>query len=543
MDDPINVNPTTTNENKESLPPLSLIDDSHPPPPQQQQQQQQHQQQQQQPLLVELSPPSSSSSLSPNLLSTQQQELNTTTSILNVQNEILSLDLNSQIVNNNNNNNNENLIQISDIDNENTPIINSSPTTSSSIPSSPTSSPSPLKASLNQLQPSSSSSSSSPTTNVNHKRSTSPLNKLNNFFSNNNNKTKISIADIVKLHHKDKPPMIPRDQIVDNSFLDFFNTKHYMKLVNYIFLKVGALDMASLICVNKFAYKTGMNEKMWTILIQQDFDIDANELVQLIKYNGGTRSSYVSLYFKDKHKMPPPSSPNPLVKWFLNPISRIPNLFQRKEFKTLMYGLDNSGKTTMLYKFARGENVPTLHTNGYNVEIVEYKSCDFICWDIGYEQSLIPVWHHYLQDSQAIIFVIDSSDRSRLPLVKEELWKLITDKNVEKILNFKYPSLNNSNNNLNSNNNNSNNNETSSSSTTNTNILTTRQEHQRKVKVLIYSNKIDSRDSISTLDITLSLELHRLPKNICWHVQGCSATSEDGDGLYEGLDWLSSQFD
>ncbi|EGC39641.1 hypothetical protein DICPUDRAFT_147576 [Dictyostelium purpureum] len=284
------------------------------------------------------------------------------------------------------------------------------------------------------------------------------------------------------------------------------------ELVNFIFLQVGALDMPSLIGVNRQCYKIGMNEKLWLYFVEKDFNVDIHEIHQLIRLNGGVRSLYANLYFKRKNSIIKPSSPNPLIKYFLKPISKLPNLFTRREFKTLMYGLDGVGKTTMLYKFARGENVRTLHTNGYNVEVVEYKSCDFICWDIGFEQNpIVPVWHHYLQDTQAIIFIIDSTDRVRIRQVREEFWKLVTDKNVEKIVNnFKPPN----------------------------------QEHY-KVKVLVYLNKLDQSTltPMTTLEITQALSLFNLPNNISWHVQGCSAISEEGDGLYEGLDWLSSQFD
>ena len=38
-----------------------------------------------------------------------------------------------------------------------------------------------------------------------------------------------------------------------------------------------------------------------------------------------------------------------------------------------MLGLDNAGKTTILYKLKLGEVVTTIPTIGFNVETVEYK--------------------------------------------------------------------------------------------------------------------------------------------------------------------------
>eukprot|EP01133_Synstelium_polycarpum_P016152 gene16152-19219_t len=300
--------------------------------------------------------------------------------------------------------------------------------------------------------------------------------------------------------------------VKDRSLINFLDAP--VEIINYIFLNVGAMNMPSLLRVSRFCFRTGMKEGLWTMFVQSDFNIAPSaELAQLVRLNGGARSLYANLFFKRKNMVVRPASPNPLVKYFLRPISKLPGLFSRKEYKILMYGLDGVGKTTMLYKFTRGENVRTLHTNGYNVEVVEYKSADFICWDIGYEQAMVPVWHHYLQDTQAFIFIIDSSDRQRMRKVREELWRMVTDKNVAKIVsNFKQST----------------------------------EQHNNRVKVLIYANKQDKHENqppMSTLDITLALSLFNLPKHIQWHVQGCSATSEEGDGLYEGLDWLSSQLE
>ena len=44
---------------------------------------------------------------------------------------------------------------------------------------------------------------------------------------------------------------------------------------------------------------------------------------------------------------------------------------------------------------------------------------------------------------------------------------------------------------------------------------------------------------MSVSKITDKMRLHTL-RNRRWYIQGCCATS--GDGLYEGLDWLHSNF-
>ncbi|EFA82160.1 ARF/SAR superfamily protein [Heterostelium album PN500] len=345
--------------------------------------------------------------------------------------------------------------------------------------------------------------------------------------------------------------------VVEKKELTFLDTP--IEIINYIFLNVGALNMPSLLRVNKFCFRTGMKEGLWSLFVQNDFGIAVSDLTTMVRLNSGARSLYANLYFKRRNSIVPVRSPNPLIRFFLKPISKLPSLFSRKEYKILMYGLDGVGKTTLLYKFARGEFVRTLPTNGYNVEVVEYKSCDFICWDIGYNTSkpVVPVWHHYIQDTQALIFIIDSTDRTRLSQVREELWRMLTDRNVAKILSFKQNDstdgrvqrvkvliyankIDNANNNNNNNNNSSSNNNNNNNSNSN---LSGNNSVTNTPPLLHTSNNSINTQPMSTLEITLALSLFNLPKHIIWHVQGCSATSEEGDGLYEGLDWLSSQFE
>ena len=57
---------------------------------------------------------------------------------------------------------------------------------------------------------------------------------------------------------------------------------------------------------------------------------------------------------------------------------------------------------------------------GFNVETVEYKNISFTVWDVGGQDKIRPLWRHYFQNTQGLIFVVDSNDRSVLapPLVR-----------------------------------------------------------------------------------------------------------------------------
>ena len=79
----------------------------------------------------------------------------------------------------------------------------------------------------------------------------------------------------------------------------------------------------------------------------------------------------------------------------------------------------------------------TIPTIGFNVETVEYKNLKFPIWDVGGQPNLRPLWKHYSLNTQAVIYVIDSSDESRLTESHDELVKLISEKVTKKNKRFK----------------------------------------------------------------------------------------------------------
>ncbi|XP_078486126.1 ADP-ribosylation factor 2 [Ciona intestinalis] len=166
------------------------------------------------------------------------------------------------------------------------------------------------------------------------------------------------------------------------------------------------------------------------------------------------------------------------------------SLFGKKEMRILMVGLDAAGKTTILYKLKLGEIVTTIPTIGFNVETVEYKNISFTVWDVGGQDKIRPLWRHYFQNTQGLIFVVDSNDRERIVEAKEELTRMVNE------------------------------------------------DELRDAVVLVYANKQDLPNAMSPADVTEKMGLHSL-RNRHWFMQATCATT--GDGLYEGLDWLSNQ--
>ncbi|GAU20988.1 hypothetical protein TSUD_201370 [Trifolium subterraneum] len=103
------------------------------------------------------------------------------------------------------------------------------------------------------------------------------------------------------------------------------------------------------------------------------------------------------------------------------------SLFGNKEARILVLGLDNAGKTTILYRLQMGEVVSTIPTIGFNVETVQYNNIKFQVWDLGGQTSIRPYWRCYFPNTQAIIYVVDSSDTDRLVIAREEFHAILED--------------------------------------------------------------------------------------------------------------------
>eukprot|EP00124_Ichthyophonus_hoferi_P003102 Ihof_evm6s249 gene=Ihof_evmTU6s249 len=107
-------------------------------------------------------------------------------------------------------------------------------------------------------------------------------------------------------------------------------------------------------------------------------------------------------------------------------ISRVfQQLLGKRDMRILMVGLDAAGKTTILYKLKLGEVVTTIPTIGFNVETVEYKNISFTVWDVGGQDKIRPLWRHYFQNTQGLIFVIDSNDSDRMVEARDELQRML----------------------------------------------------------------------------------------------------------------------
>ena len=165
-------------------------------------------------------------------------------------------------------------------------------------------------------------------------------------------------------------------------------------------------------------------------------------------------------------------------------------LFGKKEIRVLILGLDNAGKTTILYKlYAPSRVIRTMPTIGFNVETVVYKNLNFNVWDLGGQTNIRPYWRCYYANTHAIIYVIDSCDIDRLSLSKKELFAMLEE------------------------------------------------EELKNSVLLIFANKQDMPGAMTEAQVSQGLGLTAL-KDRQWKIQKSSAIK--GEGLNEGLDWLAN---
>lgn len=106
-------------------------------------------------------------------------------------------------------------------------------------------------------------------------------------------------------------------------------------------------------------------------------------------------------------------------------------IFSNKQMRILMLGLDAAGKTTILYKLKLNDSVNTIPTVGFNVECVSYKNVKFNVWDVGGQDKIRPLWRHYYTGTQGLIFVVDSADVDRLDEARQELHKIVNDREMK----------------------------------------------------------------------------------------------------------------
>jgi GTPase SAR1 family protein len=149
---------------------------------------------------------------------------------------------------------------------------------------------------------------------------------------------------------------------------------------------------------------------------------------------------------------------------------------------------------------------PSSRAAGFNVETVEYKNINFTVWDVGGQDKIRPLWRHYFQNTQGLIFVVDSNDRERVNEARDELQRMLGEDDLrDAVL-----------------------------------LVFANKQVRRRARAVGCVSDVGGQDLPNALrpsELSEKLGLASLHRK--WYIQATCATS--GDGLYEGLDWLSKE--
>jgi len=96
-----------------------------------------------------------------------------------------------------------------------------------------------------------------------------------------------------------------------------------------------------------------------------------------------------------------------------------------KEARILVLGLDNAGKTTCLKKLSNEKISHVVPTQGFNVKSLVQDGFKLNVWDIGGQKTIRPYWENYFEETDCLIYVIDSADKKRVEEAGTELYKLL----------------------------------------------------------------------------------------------------------------------
>ncbi|XP_025007432.1 ADP-ribosylation factor-like protein 3 isoform X1 [Gallus gallus] len=158
-----------------------------------------------------------------------------------------------------------------------------------------------------------------------------------------------------------------------------------------------------------------------------------------------------------------------------------------QEVRILLLGLDNAGKTTLLKQLASEDISHITPTQGFNIKSVQSQGFKLNVWDIGGQRKIRPYWRNYFENTDILIYVIDSADRKRFEETGQELAELLDE------------------------------------------------EKLGGVPVLIFANKQDLLTAAPASEIAEGLNLHTIRDRV-WQIQSCSALS--GEGVQDGMNWV-----
>ncbi|KJH50968.1 ADP-ribosylation factor family protein [Dictyocaulus viviparus] len=133
--------------------------------------------------------------------------------------------------------------------------------------------------------------------------------------------------------------------------------------------------------------------------------------------------------------------------------------------------------------------VPTI---GFSMTNFTTHNFSITAFDMAGQGKYRNLWETYYINSQAVIFVVDSTDRLRMAVARDELWMILDHKDVS----------------------------------------------GRPIPILVLANKMDVKDALTSAEVSISLGLD-LIRGHKWNIHSTCALN--GAGVQEALEWLSNE--
>ncbi|GIL88366.1 hypothetical protein Vretimale_15047 [Volvox reticuliferus] len=163
-----------------------------------------------------------------------------------------------------------------------------------------------------------------------------------------------------------------------------------------------------------------------------------------------------------------------------------------KKVNVLVVGLDNSGKTTIIERLKPRpkQSTEVAPTVGFSVDELQKGSLTFTVFDMSGAGRYRTLWEQYYREADAVIFVVDSADKLRMVVARDEMEHMLAHPNL------------------------------------------------RKVPVLFFANKKDVPVAMPPVEIAQALGLDNI-KDRPWQIVPSNGLS--GEGVDNGVDWLAER--